>query len=85
MVGHKRKKSSGYFYGKQKEKQREEDEQMSGSLSNFFINTKSKPTTGLLTGLSLISIESDIAKKLDFTELLKAFASEKCRKVNFFH
>mgnify|MGYP003530496588 CR=1 FL=1 len=45
MVGHKRKKSSGYFYGKQKEKRREEDEQMSGSLSNFFINTKSKPTT----------------------------------------
>ncbi|XP_065658618.1 zinc finger MYM-type protein 1-like [Hydra vulgaris] len=38
-----------------------------------------------LTGLSLISIESDMAKKLDFTELMKAFASEKSRRVNFFH
>ncbi|XP_065642454.1 uncharacterized protein LOC136074081 [Hydra vulgaris] len=38
-----------------------------------------------LTVLSLISIENDMAKKLDFPELLKAFASEKSRIVNFFH
>ncbi|XP_065642688.1 uncharacterized protein LOC136074310 [Hydra vulgaris] len=42
---------------------------------------KSSMSQNRLTGLSLISIESDMAKKLYFTELLKAFASEKSRKV----
>lgn len=36
-----------------------------------------------LNGLALISIENDVASKLNYSDLLSAFASAKARKVNF--
>ena len=44
---------------------------------------RSTMTQERLVGLSLLSIENDIAQALDFSALLKTFANAKARKVAF--
>ena len=36
-----------------------------------------------LTGLALISVEHDVGRTLDYSELIKEFAAQKARKVHF--
>uniref|UniRef100_A0A8C0J4B3 HAT C-terminal dimerisation domain-containing protein n=1 Tax=Chelonoidis abingdonii TaxID=106734 RepID=A0A8C0J4B3_CHEAB len=49
-------------------------------LKNYLRSTMSQ---NRLSGLALISVESTIAKNLDFTDLLKDYASVKTRKTQF--
>lgn len=49
-------------------------------LKNYLRSTMSQ---NRMSGLALISIESTIAKNLDFTDLLKDYASIKTRKIQF--
>ncbi|CAM5097463.1 unnamed protein product [Natator depressus] len=49
-------------------------------LKNYLRPTMSQ---NRLSGLALISVETTIAKNLDFTELLKDYASIKTRKIQF--